>query len=193
MRFARYVSLGVLVVLGAVFLYARLFMYRGVPWEKHSGSGVITLERGTLVRTIGLRIDGNGLTLERNESDRSYSDDERVTWRVLRVQQPPWNWCGTGRDGYRPKSEVQFVGLSWKSGQWISCITDEARPHFRLTSPHWLNGSASAAWPALALLGAVRRRLRFPIGHCQSCGYDLRATPDRCPECGAAGAAPISR
>jgi hypothetical protein len=185
-KLARYVSLAVLVLLSAGFVYARAFMYQGVPWDEHRGSGIVTLERGTLVRTLGLRLDGNGLTLQRNESDRSWSDDERVTWRLLGERQAVWDFCGTGKDDYVPTRELIFAGMSWKSGQWVSCRTGEARPHFCLTSPHWLNASVTGGWPALALVTAVRRRLRFPAGHCQSCGYDLRATPERCPECGAA-------
>jgi hypothetical protein len=53
-----------------------------------------------------------------------------------------------------------------------------------VTLPLWSPVALTAPLPALRLLGVFRLRRRVRSGHCAACGYDLRASPARCPECG---------
>jgi len=53
--------------------------------------------------------------------------------------------------------------------------------------PYWLPAAMTAPLAVRAVRLAVewrRRRRRHAAGCCPRCGYDLRATPERCPECG---------
>ncbi len=50
--------------------------------------------------------------------------------------------------------------------------------------PHMLIFVAFAILPAWWFLAWRRRLRRMPDGLCRNCGYDLRMSTDRCPECG---------
>ena len=52
--------------------------------------------------------------------------------------------------------------------------------------PLWVPGLMAAGGLAVALAINARRRRRVAAGRCVRCGYDLRGSPDRCPECGTA-------
>ncbi|MGA2440326.1 MAG: hypothetical protein ABSH08_05175 [Tepidisphaeraceae bacterium] len=54
---------------------------------------------------------------------------------------------------------------------------------WRVTFPLWWLALFFGIVPAMAFLRR-RRSTRDASGLCIKCGYDLRATPDRCPECG---------
>jgi len=56
--------------------------------------------------------------------------------------------------------------------------------------PYWILLAATALPPVLWIVRATVRRVRnkrdVRLRLCPKCGYDVRATPDRCPECGTA-------
>jgi hypothetical protein len=55
-----------------------------------------------------------------------------------------------------------------------------------LLAPHWFFAMLFAILPAFQLRAILHLHKRSREGLCPRCGYDLRATPERCPECGRA-------
>jgi hypothetical protein len=63
----------------------------------------------------------------------------------------------------------------------------EARSLFLISAPHWFVAALLLAPPAYWFYWFRRDRrstIRSAEGRCRHCGYDLRASPQRCPECG---------
>jgi hypothetical protein len=50
--------------------------------------------------------------------------------------------------------------------------------------PYWLLLLAAAPWVVLPIRRRLIRRRRKCKGLCENCGYDLRMSQGRCPECG---------
>ena len=57
------------------------------------------------------------------------------------------------------------------------------RDSWEIRVPYWLIMLASAV-PPIIWVRHRRDAQRAALGLCRACGYDLRATPERCPECG---------
>ena len=75
-----------------------------------------------------------------------------------------------GPANYNPFAHQLGFGVIWSGG------------YYTLFVPWWFSGAAAMLLGACAARRLMRRT--GPAGVCRRCGYDLRATPDRCPECG---------
>ena len=85
------------------------------------------------------------------------------------------------------KEVHQWLGFGYYNSASPLDILD-GRTHFRVWAPYWFPTLLFTIAPAFRLVSYLRyrRRLRRRSALlCEFCGYDLRATPDRCPECGA--------
>ena len=87
-------------------------------------------------------------------------------------------------------AEIVSMGVFYLPAPRVAGFGYDSNPYapfYAVAVPHWfLAGVAGSLFGASWSWRRRRRRCRTPSRVCPACGYDLRATPDRCPECGRA-------
>lgn len=149
----------------------------GTRWTRQTyglfvSRGLVGLQVSTISNSTSRRFSATGLP------SRKLSYD----WRSRSKSPPPqWEHESAPRDGW------EELGFSHRRSYVLAGLSS-----WRVTAPLWSVLAAAVAIPAMLWAAAHRlrcgRRRGRNGGYCPACGYDLRATPDRCPECGANGA-----
>jgi hypothetical protein len=109
---------------------------------------------------------------------------------ALRVpDEPIWTWSCTSMVPFRPFWRTRAdEWIPVQGGHPAQAYTGGRWAHRWVEVQYWfpaiLLGAAPAARAAAAVRRARRRRRFARAGLCVGCGYDVRATPGRCPECG---------
>ena len=93
---------------------------------------------------------------------------------------------------YKDPGQFHFLGFVYKRGERFmnrymresGVVALDAYPESSVAVPYWALVTLFALLPLFWVWRLARRHFRRLPGHCVKCGYDLRASQDRCPECG---------
>lgn len=122
----------------------------------------------------------------------------RLMWRETADEPTPAMWTSTRRNsaaendwglsalppiGTIPTASAGKAGFKAETGAlWGSGFA--VHPFHAYSVPLWAFCVLFAIWPTVRIVLWTRAQMRYGENCCPKCGYDLRATPDRCPECG---------
>jgi hypothetical protein len=110
----------------------------------------------------------------------SFYPPPNAGWQYFAVQAGmPATGAGwlASRDGWhiRHQPRSYFRGANGMTGwddKWTAAL------------PMWPLAVLASLLPGWWLIGKIRQMRSPRVGLCPTCGYDVRATPERCPECG---------
>ena len=161
------------VFVGVCGLWAESYRWwmaglRGTPWD---GGAVVFLDAG-------------GVYAGRYpDAAMARPPGGAAGWRFQALRNPS--------GGSAAESIESTGGLA--ANRWLPARAFAPGPTFHglrlVVVPCWVPALVTAVLPVAWLAGRVRRRRRRMLSLCPTCGYDLRATPERCPECGTVASA----
>jgi hypothetical protein len=176
-------ALSLLLFVAVVVMWVRSYRHcDSIQWHRHAGWIADPPKMGFLQSTAGpsgATTDGRALIscaglLQFRAWHQEYLPEKSI-----------WPFPPAGFRAFTNSLE-RFPELRLNTEHWLGFGYRE-EPYGGTkcaTVPHWSVALTSVVLPAWWIRSFYRRRRAQRLGHCSRCGYDLRATPERCPECG---------
>jgi len=183
-------ALSLLLCAATVALWLR--SYRRIDIANHASArlhraisvnGGVCLDSLTLVNVTNSWRDGSVTPIRTTEPYQ-----ESPTTKVVSIQNTPLVSKGIFAPA-PPSIKPQVSSIEIPQSRTFDNVTGSLVTYSlvgrRVWIPYWIIAAPTAALPASRIAARLRRSRRARLNSCPTCGYDLRATPDRCPECGA--------